>query len=51
MNTKQHNADDKRDTSDVEPRLAEPKVLTFSQAISFDGFLFVKNDSDSGIAA
>ncbi len=51
MNTKQHNADDERDTSEVESRLAEPQILTFSMPIPFDGFIFVENDSEPGIAA
>ena len=51
MSTNQHNTGDQHDTSETEPRLPEPQTLTFSMPILFDGFFYVENESDSGIAA
>ena len=51
MSVKQNDTGHQEDSSQAEPSLPEPEVLTFSMPIPFDGFVYLEGPSDSGMAA
>ncbi|GEM_PF-2021354 len=51
MSEKQNTTGDQNDATQADPRLPEPAVLTFCVPVPFDGFFYLEDQSDSGMAA